>query len=102
MSRPLRIEMANGLYHVTALGGQRWVIVDSDREREDWLRLLDRVATWCNWRVFSWVLMTNHFHRTRPFYVGPSAQRAACAHGKAHQRLVGRDAAGFRGCGWRR
>jgi hypothetical protein len=39
---------------------------------------------------------------TRLFYVGPSAQRAACAHSKAHQRLVGRDAAGFRCCGWRR
>jgi REP element-mobilizing transposase RayT len=24
------------------------------------LRLLDRVATRCNWRVFAWVLMSNH------------------------------------------
>jgi len=62
MSRPLRIEMENGLYHVTARGWERRVIADSDRDREDWLRLLDRVATRCNWRVFSWVLMSNHFH----------------------------------------
>ena len=62
MARPLRIEMANGLYHVTARGWERRSIVDGDRDREDWLRLLDRVATRLNWRVFSWVLMSNHFH----------------------------------------
>ena len=61
MARPLRIEMENGLYHVTARGWERRGIVESDRDREDWLRLLDRVATRSNWRVFSWVLMSNHF-----------------------------------------
>ena len=62
MARPLRIEMENGLYHVTTRGWERRGIVDSDRDREDWLRLLDRVATRSNWHVFSWVLMSNHFH----------------------------------------
>jgi len=62
MSRPLRIELANGLYHVTTRGWERRVIVADDRDRENWLRLLDRVATRMNWRVFSWVLMDNHFH----------------------------------------
>ncbi len=62
MARPLRIEMENGLYHVTARGWERRGIVKSDRDREDWLRLFDRVARRSNWRVFSWVLMSNHFH----------------------------------------
>ena len=62
MSRPLRIETENGLYHVTARGWERRVIADRDGDREDWLRLLDRVATRCNWRVFSWVLMSHRFH----------------------------------------
>jgi putative transposase len=62
MARPLRIEMENGLYHVTARGWERRVIVDHDRDRGDWLRMLDRVASRCNWRIFSWVLMSNHFH----------------------------------------
>ena len=38
------------------------------QDREDWLRLFDRVATRSNWRVFSWALLSNHFHlflRTR-------------------------------------
>jgi len=54
--------MENGLYHVTTRGWPRRVIVGADRDREDWLRLLDRLATRSNWRVFSWVLMSNHFH----------------------------------------
>ncbi len=62
MSRPLRIEIENGLYHVTARGWERRRIVESDGDREDWLRLLDRVAFRSNWRVFAWVLMSNHFH----------------------------------------
>ena len=62
MARPLRIEMAGGLYHVTARGWEKRVIVDRDEDREDWLRLLDRVATRSNWRLFSWVLMSNHYH----------------------------------------
>ena len=62
MARPLRIEMENGLYHVTSRGWERRGIVESDQDREDWLRLFDRVAKRSNWRVFSWVLMSNHFH----------------------------------------
>ena len=62
MARPLRIEMENGLYHVTARGWEQRVIVDSDLDREDWLRLLDRVATRSNWHIFAWVLMSNRFH----------------------------------------
>ncbi len=64
MSRPLRIEIENGLYHVTARGWERRSIVTGDRDRKDWLRLLDRVATRCGWHLFAWVLMTNHFHLT--------------------------------------
>lgn len=62
MARPLRIEIENGLYHVTVRGWERRTIVRTDRDREDWLRLFDKTATRCNWRVFSWVLMTNHLH----------------------------------------
>jgi REP element-mobilizing transposase RayT len=54
--------MADGLYHVTVRGWERRRIVRSDRDREDWLRLLDRVAGRSDWRVFAWVLMSNHFH----------------------------------------
>lgn len=62
MARPLRIELENGLYHVTSRGWQRWDIVRDDVDRESWLELLERVARRCGWRVFAWVLMTNHWH----------------------------------------
>lgn len=62
MARPLRIEFEDGLYHVTVRGWERRQIVRCDRDREDWLRLVDKTVTRCGWRVFSWVLMSNHFH----------------------------------------
>ena len=54
--------MENSLYHVTVRGWEGRVIVDSVQDREDWLRLLDRVATRFNWRVFAWVFLSHHFH----------------------------------------
>ncbi len=62
MARPLRIDVENGLYHVTSRGWERRVIVRNDADREHWVDLLERVAVRCGWRVFAWVLMTNHFH----------------------------------------
>ncbi len=62
MARPLRIDIENGLYHVTSRGWERRAIVRDDADREHWLRLLERVAVRCDWRVFAWVLMSNHFH----------------------------------------
>jgi REP element-mobilizing transposase RayT len=62
MARPLRIDVVEGLYHVTVRGWERRRIVRSDRDRQDWLRLLDTVATRCSWQVFAWGLMSNHFH----------------------------------------
>jgi REP element-mobilizing transposase RayT len=62
MARPLRIDIEDGLYHVTSRGWERRVVVRDDRDRQRWLELLDRIATRCGWRVFAWVLMSNHFH----------------------------------------
>jgi REP element-mobilizing transposase RayT len=62
MARPLRIEIENGLYHVTSRGWQRRAIVRDEADRQSWWELLDRVAVHCGWRVFAWVLMTNHWH----------------------------------------
>ena len=62
MARPLRIDIENGLYHVTSRGWERRVIVRNDADREHWAGLLERVAVRCGWRLFAWVLMSNHFH----------------------------------------
>lgn len=62
MSRRPRIEIENGLFHVTNRGLERRNIVHDDHDRGEWLRLLGRVATRCRWRVFAHVLLDNHFH----------------------------------------
>lgn len=62
MSRPLRIEMADGIYHVTSRGLEKHNIVRDDRDRRRWHELLDIVATRHSWRVLAWALMGNHFH----------------------------------------
>ena len=62
MARPLRIDIENGVYHVTARGWERRRIVRDDRDRQQWFTLLDRVMVRCAWRCFAWVLMNNHFH----------------------------------------
>ena len=77
MSRPLRIEIENGIYHVTARGWERRVLVRDDRDREEWFKLLDRVVIRCGWRFFAWVLMDNHFHL---FFQTPEANLSAGMH----------------------
>ena len=62
MARPLRIDIEDGLYHVTSRGWERRHVVRDDRDRQRWFELLERVATRCQWRVFAWALLGNHFH----------------------------------------
>ena len=62
MARPLRVEMADGVYHVTSRGLERRHIVRDDGDRQRWLHLLGEVAGRRGWRVLAWALMTNHFH----------------------------------------
>ena len=40
MSRPLRIELAGGLYHVTSRGDRREAIYRDQQDRTDWLAVL--------------------------------------------------------------
>lgn len=62
MARPLRLELAGGLYHVTARGNRREAIYFSDRDRRAWLALLGDVCSAHGWRCHAWCQMTNHYH----------------------------------------
>jgi hypothetical protein len=44
MSRPLRVDVAGGWYHVTARGIKRRKIFQDDREHEHFLELLDSMV----------------------------------------------------------
>lgn len=62
MARPLRIDLADGWYHVTARGNERRAIFLDDRDRRQFLELLGRTQERFGLRVHGYVLMGNHYH----------------------------------------
>lgn len=62
MARPLRIELAGGLYHVTSRGDRREDIYYNDTDRRAWLSLFANVCQQYNWVCHGWCQMTNHYH----------------------------------------
>jgi len=62
MARPLRIEFAGALYHVTSRGdGQEDIYLD-DKDRESFLNVMSGACTSFNWFVHAYCLMANHYH----------------------------------------
>ena len=62
MARPLRIEFAGALYHVTARGNARGDIYLTDKDREKFLSLLQNTCNRHNWYCHAYCLMSNHYH----------------------------------------
>ncbi|MEK9942830.1 MAG: transposase [Gammaproteobacteria bacterium] len=62
MARPLRLEYAGALYHVTSRGDRREAIYEDDDDRLRWLVVIAEVCERFNWRVHAYCLMDNHYH----------------------------------------
>ena len=62
MTRPLRLEFAGALYHVTSRGNRSGVIFHDDIDRRVWLSILGTVCSRCNFVVHAFCQMTNHYH----------------------------------------
>jgi putative transposase len=62
MARPLRLELAGALYHVTSRGDGREDIFLSDADRLVWLEILGQVCNRFNWVCHAYCQMTNHYH----------------------------------------
>ena len=62
MTRPLRIEFAGALYHVTSRGDRREAIFEDDGDRIAFLELLAEVVDRFNWVCHAYCLMSNHYH----------------------------------------
>ena len=62
MSRPIRIEFPNTLYHVTSRGDRREDIFEDDDDRHAFLKTLGEVVEQFNWLCYAWCLMDNHYH----------------------------------------
>lgn len=62
MSRPIRIEFAGALYHVTSRGDRQEAIYIDDEDRISFLTLLSKVSKDYNWLIHAYCLMDNHYH----------------------------------------
>ena len=62
MARPLRIEFAGALYHLTARGDRREPIYENDEDRHSFLSILGTVVGDFNWVCHAYCLMVNHYH----------------------------------------
>ena len=62
MARPLRIEFAGALYHVTSRGDGREAIYVQDQDRHVWLEVLGHVWERFNGVVHAYCQMGNHYH----------------------------------------
>jgi REP-associated tyrosine transposase len=62
MSRPLRLEFPDALYHITSRGDRREDIYDDDGDRQQFLVLFASVIKQFNWVCYAYCLMDNHYH----------------------------------------
>jgi putative transposase len=62
MARPLRIEFAGALYHVTSRGDRREPIFEDDEDRRLFLGTLAETVGRFDWLCHAYCLMTNHYH----------------------------------------
>lgn len=62
MVRPLRIDIADGWYHITNRGIDRQQIFDDDRDCGHFLELLGEMNERYAIRIHAYVLMGNHYH----------------------------------------
>ena len=65
MARPLRVDYAGGWYHLTSRGNERRRIYRDDGDRAHFLELLEELVLRFRWRLHAYVLMENHYPRTR-------------------------------------
>src|SRR3972149_8442091 len=62
MARPLRIQYSGAVYHVTCRGNERKEIFKDDRDRKTFLEILAKSSNIYSIKIFSYILMENHFH----------------------------------------
>lgn len=62
MARPLRLEFAGALYHITSRGDRREAIYRDIEDRQQWLEVLSQVCERFNWVIHGYCQMTNHYH----------------------------------------
>jgi len=62
MARPLRVEFAGAVYHVTARGNEKQTIFRDNRDHGRFQRLLEELRSRFRVAIHAYVLMKNHYH----------------------------------------
>jgi len=62
MARPLRLEFAGAVYHLTARGDRQEPIFLNDADRRKFLDLLGKEVQQQGWICYAYCLMDNHYH----------------------------------------
>lgn len=62
MSRPIRIEFPNAVYHLTARGNERKTVFRDDRDHRTFLRTLAECVERFGFVIHAYCLMPNHYH----------------------------------------
>jgi REP element-mobilizing transposase RayT len=62
MARPLRVEFAGAVYHVTSRGNGRQKIFLDDQDNRKFLELLGKTIERFHWICHAFCLMVNHYH----------------------------------------
>src|ERR671910_2791199 len=60
--RPLRVNVPNGVYHVTSRGNRRQILFINDLDRELFLGLFATISALRGWKCHGYCLMPNHYH----------------------------------------
>jgi REP element-mobilizing transposase RayT len=100
MPRPPRIQLANGIYHVTGRGNRRGVIFLDDDDRRAFLDILRPVETRLAWVRHASCLLTNHFHlvvETPEPSISQGMQRLLGTYGREFNDRMGFDGHVFQG-----
>ena len=62
MTRPLRIEYAGAVYHLTSRGNEKKAVFKDDQDRINFLNTVNHVNKRYNWICHAYCLMDNHYH----------------------------------------
>lgn len=100
MPRPPRIEVPNGVYHVTANATHGSQIFRDDADRSSWLRLLATVVDAFLWECFAYCLLSTHYHlvvRIEEPTLASGMQYLNARHAESFNRRHGRRGHAFGG-----
>ena len=62
MARPLRVEYPGAYYHVVNRGNNQEDIYKNDRDREKFLKYLEKAAERFSIIIHTYCFMSNHYH----------------------------------------